>query len=173
MRGDRARPRVWLAALLGAAMLAPACRGLGGVRPRITPLVGSVARMVPEQPEVLVRAFDDALRARAVPLVVVSQVEGYIETDWMDIDARAVRQPGVTGLERIVKLRLFIDPIGGRSRVVGEAVRRLLADPSLPERELERVVPRDHPGRALLDSVMTSVLGPEPSPSDSTSRSRP
>lgn len=136
-----------------------ACTGLGGVRPRITPMVGSVSRTVPERAEVLVRAFDDAFRARSIPLVVVSQVEGYVETEWLDIDTRTARPPGVTGLERIVKLRLFIDPVGGQSRVVGEAVRRLFADPSLPARELERAVPEDHPGRALLDSVMTSVLG--------------
>lgn len=151
-------------------LMAAACTGLGGVRPRITPLVGSVTRVAPERPEVLVRAFDDALRARQLPLVAVSQVEGYVETEWLDIDTRAARRPGATGLERIVKLRLFVDPVGGRSRVVGEAVRRYLWDPSLPERELERAVPVDHPGRALLDSIMTSVLGPEPTTPDSTAR---
>lgn len=144
---------------VAAALALAACTGLGGVRPRITPLVGSVARVVPERPEVLVRAFDDALRSRNLPLAVVSQVEGYVETEWLDIDSRAARRPGATGLERIVKLRLWVDPVGGQSRVIGEAVRRYLWDPSLPERELERALPDDHPGRLLLDSVMVSVLG--------------
>jgi hypothetical protein len=62
-------------------------------------------------------------------------------------------------MANIVKLRFFSDPTAGHARVVGEVVRRVIVDPSLPERELERIVPEGHPGRALLEMVLAAGLG--------------
>jgi len=60
-----------------------------------------------------------------------------------------------------VKLRFFSDPVGGgtRTRLFAEAVTRVAWDPSVDQRELERMVPDAHPARAILTSLIEG-LGP-------------
>ncbi len=151
--------RAWEAAAL--VVVIAGCRGLGGVRPRIVPLPGSVVRTVEISADSATRALAVALAARNVPVTAVAPAEGYVESAWYDLEDRAPRAPDGRRLESIVKLRFFADPTAGRTRVVGEVVWRLLVDPSVPERELERVVPEGHAGRTLLTEVMVSALGPE------------
>lgn len=154
-----------LALLLAALAVFPAaCRGLGGVRPRIVPLPGSVVRTVEIAADSATRALAAAMAARHVPVTAVAPAEGYVESVWYDLEDRAPRTPEARRLGSIVKLRFFADPVAGRTRVVGEVVRRILVDPSVPERELERAVPEGHAGRTLLGEVMTLALGVERPP---------
>ena len=152
--------------LIAAALIlgVAGCRGLGGVRPRLVPLPGSVVRTVDIPADSATRALAAALLARHVPVTAVAPAEGYVESVWYDLENRAPRWPETRRLESIVKLRFFADPAAGRTRVVGEVVRRVLVDPSVPERELERIVPEGHAGRTLLGEVMTSALGVERPP---------
>jgi hypothetical protein len=81
--------------------------------------------------------------------------EGYLESQWFDVQAhRATREP-FGRLDSIVKLRFFADPAFGHTRLFAECVVRVAWDPSVPPRDLERMPPTGHPGRALLDSVLT------------------
>ena len=60
-------------------------------------------------------------------------------------------------------------PSRQQQAVTVETVYRPLADPSLPERELDRQVPRDHPVgvkvRAALQELVKRYGGPPPPPS--------
>ena len=57
----------------------------------------------------------------------------------------------------------------GNSKLFVETVYRPVADPSLPDRELDRQVPRDHPVavkvRAALQELVKRYGGPPPPPS--------
>jgi hypothetical protein len=50
--------------------------------------------------------------------------------------------------------------------LLAECVMRIAWDPSVPERELERMVPEGHPGRVLLDTLIAVVpqIGGPPLP---------
>jgi hypothetical protein len=131
---------------------------MGGVRPNITPLAGSDTRTVEAPADAVTRAIKAALDSSGVPVVAFAADEGYVETAWMDARTHAVRAPGPANLGTTIKIRFFADPVAGQTRLVAECVRRYLVDPSLPARELEQVLPEDHPGRLLMDSVLTRVL---------------
>lgn len=131
---------------------------MGGIRPTITPLLGSVTLEVEARPDAVTRALAAALDSSGIPVAVVAPEEGYVESVWYDVTLRAARTPRVGNLDHVIKLRFFADPAANKTRLVAECVRRVLVDPSLPERELEREVPDDHPGRVLLDSIVARVL---------------
>lgn len=132
---------------------------LGGVRPRIVPLPGSIVRTVDISADSATRALAAALALHHVPIAAVAPAEGYVESVWYDAAEGVPRSPDAGPMANIVKLRFFSDPTAGHARVVGEVVRRVIVDPSLPERELERIVPEGHPGRALLEMVLAAGLG--------------
>ena len=49
-----------------------------------------------------------------------------------------------------MKIRCWADPyVPGQTRLTVEAVYRPRYDPSLPERDLEVIVPKDHPGSGI------------------------
>jgi len=47
--------------------------------------------------------------------------------------------------------------VPGQTRLTVEAVYRPRYDPSRTERDLEVIVPKDHAGRALADSLMAAL----------------
>jgi hypothetical protein len=108
--------------------------------------------------------------------------DGFLETPWLD--ARTGRPTSGRRLgPDVVRLRGWVDPSRpGYSDLTVEAVYRPLADPSLPERELERELPPDHPVAKRLAAMMdtlttrfgdpTTVLNRAPKP-DSTARGVP
>ena len=97
----------------------------------------------------------------------ISAREGYLETRWFDVTTRQSVAPPFNDLDRKVKLRFFADDMQGRTRLLAECVQRIAWDPSVPERELERVVPEGHPGRVLMDSLVAPFVA------DSTRRGPP
>ena len=69
----------------------------------------------------------------------------------------------------VVRVRAWADPTRpGSSKVTVETVYRPIADPSLPQRDLDRQVPRDHPVaikvRATLQDLVKRYGGPPPPP---------
>ena len=144
------------------------CCRTGGLRPRIAPVPHSVMMIVPDSAKTIVVILADRSRALGFTVARYAPDEGYLETGWYDTrDKRPVGDP-FTNLDRIVKLRFFADPWQGKTRLVGESVRRIGWDPSMPQRDLERMVPDDHPGRALLDSVLAPVRPPDTTRVDTT-----
>ena len=115
-------------------------------------------------PDSVIRALASATRARGFSFRTVAPREGYLESDWLDLATRDTAQARAHRLDRAVKLRFFADPVAGKTRLLAECVHRIMVDPSLPERELERMVPDGHPGRALLDSVLTRIAGEKREP---------
>ncbi len=80
--------------------------------------------------------------------------EGYLESQWFDVQAHRAASDPFDRLDSIVKLRFFADPAFGHTRLFAECVVRIAWDPSVPQRDLERTPAQGHPGLALLDSVL-------------------
>jgi hypothetical protein len=123
-------------------------------RPAITPLpqavVGEVALLVPAATQ----RIADVLVADSLPLGRVVPRDGYIESPWFDARTLQPTRRRVLGPD-VVRLRAWADPERpGHSTVTVEVVYHPMADPSLPERELERTVPLDH---AVLQRVRSTL----------------
>jgi hypothetical protein len=113
------------------------------------------------------RHLAEALRADSIPVGKVQPRDGYLETAWFDAATRRPakgRRPIGTS---IVRVRAWADPARpGSSQLTVETVYRPLADPSLPERELEREVARDHPTAVKVEAALRQLVerygGPPP-----------
>jgi hypothetical protein len=152
--GRRARA----ALALGVALVATVtCRSFGGVRPRYGPVPGALLLEVRPSTDSVIRALAAIVREAGFGVRTVAPREGYLETGWLDLRTRVAREPGAGPLDPVVKLRFFADPVAGRTRLLAECVHRFRVDPSLPDRELERMVPDSHQGRAVLDSVLARI----------------
>lgn len=90
-----------------------------------------------------------------LPVRAAEPREGYLESGWFDVHAHRQANEPFDRLDSIIKLRFFADPAFGHTRLFAECVVRIAWDPSVPPRDLERMPPVGHPGRALLDSVLT------------------
>ena len=155
------------AALLALLALAAGCRYTGGVRPRHGALPQSQLINATIPSAGLIDELSAAVQAAGFTVQRISAREGYLETRWFDVTTRQSVSPPFSGLDRVVKLRFFADDIQGRTRLLAECVQRIAWDPSVPERELERVVPEGHLGRVLMDSLVA------PFKADSTMRGPP
>jgi hypothetical protein len=145
------------ALLLGCALAALTCRPTT-TRPPITPYpeaAGTEVRLpVPEA----TRRLAEQLRADSIPTRTVRLRDGYLETDWLEARTgrRASRQPLGRG---VVRIRAWADPARpGSSQLTVETVYRPLLDPSLPYRELERQVPREHPVAVKVVAVLRKLV---------------
>lgn len=134
-----------------------ACSSFGGVRPRYGPVPQSVRRMSAIPAADVIRLLEGAVRSAGMEIARSAPREGYLETSWFDLDRRASVPAPFTNMDRVVKLRFYSDPEQGRTRILAECVRRIAWDPSVPQRDLERMVPDGHPGRVLLDSLVAAV----------------
>ena len=100
----------------------------------------------------------DALRADSIPVNRVEPRDGYLETPWFDA---ATGRPisGVRTGDGVVRVRGWVEPARVRSSELRvETVFRRVWDPSLPERELERAVRKDHPVAERVDSVLARLV---------------
>lgn len=98
-----------------------------------------------------------ALRDDSLPLSKVEPRDGIIETPWFDASSLAPTKARILG-PNVVQVRAWLDPTKpGGSRVVIETVYRPFADPSVPERELDRQVPADHPIGKRVGEVVTAL----------------
>lgn len=133
---------------------------MGGVRPRLEPAPFAILAEARYSADATVAVLDSAVRARGLQISASSPAEGYLETGWFDAVSRSPANGSLDTYTRVVRLRFFVDPVMGRTRVIAECVRRIAFDPSTPERDLERMVPGNHPGRALLDTLISLVSVP-------------
>ncbi len=107
-----------------------------------------------------------ALRSDSIPAAEVRERDGYIETVWFDASTGRPTGRRPIGAE-IVRVRAWADPgRAGNSLLTVETLYRPLADPSLPERELDRQVARDHPIALKVEGALRQLLerygGPPP-----------
>jgi hypothetical protein len=155
-----ASPR-WIAA---AAFLA-ACRP-DTTRPAITPYPEAAGIEIRLRSPEATRRLAEALQADSLPPARVRLRDGYLETAWLDsaTGQPTTRRPLGTS---VIRLRAWADPgRPGNTVLTVETLYRPLADPSLPERELERQVPRTHPAAVKVERILAALLerhgGPPP-----------
>jgi hypothetical protein len=76
----------------------------------------------------------------SIPVSRTEPLDGWLETEWFDATTLQPA-PGWRVGPGVVKLRAFVDPgRANHSMITVEVVERLLVNPSLPARELERQV---------------------------------
>jgi hypothetical protein len=153
--------RAWLTA---TALLA-ACRP-DTTRPAIIPYPEAAGVEIRLRPPEATRRLADRLRADSITPTRVRLRDGYLETGWLDsaTGRPTGRRPIGTG---VVRLRAWADPgRPGNTVLTVETLYRPLADPALPERELERQVPQAHPTAVKVERVLEALLkrhgGPPP-----------
>jgi hypothetical protein len=145
------------ALLLGCVLAALTCRPTT-TRPPITPYpeaAGTEVRLpVPEA----TRRLAEQLRADSILPRTVRLRDGYLETGWFE--ARTGRPASGRPLGRgVVRIRAWADPARpGSSQLSVETLYRPLLDPSLPSRELERQVPREHPVAVKVVGVLRKLV---------------
>ncbi len=147
-------------------------------RPRIQPF--------PEAAETQVRAkipgaterLLAALAADSIPVRFSSTRDGYVETPWLDATTLQPTKARPIGLG-VVRIRGWVDPAKeGYSFIIVEGAYRPFADPSLPERELERPLPTLNPVRNRIDSLVARIptnrsgITPPPAPVAPTGQPR-
>jgi hypothetical protein len=135
-------------------------------RPAITPVPEAVSTEVRLVTQEAASRLAEAMVADSIPLARVQARDGYIESRWIDsASGRATRRwPLGTS---VVRVRAWADPgRPGNSVLTVETVYRPMADPSMPERELERQVPKTHPVAVKVEAELADLLkrwgGPPP-----------
>lgn len=108
-------------------------------------------------PASLVAAFDSVVRARGLGVLAEAPLEGWLETRWFDLDERRSVAEPFRNFDRVVKLRFRVDRVQGKTRVIAECVLRTAWDPSVPERDRERMAPEGHEGRLLLEDILKAA----------------
>ena len=136
-------------------------------RPGFVPLPEAAGTEVRLPVREATRNLGEALRAAAVPVRRVAIRDGYIETGWFNAKTGQPTRAGSSIGANIVRVRAWADPARpGSTQLAVETTYRSLVDPSLPERELERQVPRNHPVAVKVEEVLRKLVerygGPAP-----------
>jgi hypothetical protein len=143
----------WIVAL----PLLAACRP-DTTRPAITPYPEAAGVEIRLRPQEATRRLAEALQADSLAPAQVRLRDGYLETKWLDSATGRPTGRRPLGTD-VVRLRGWVDPgRPGFSVLTVETLYRPLADPSLPERELERQVPRTHPTAVKVEQVLQAML---------------
>ena len=88
--------------------------------------------------------------------------EGYVETRWFHATTMQTGGGNSLNTREIIRMRFWTDLVAEHESVlVGEAVYRRVVDPSLPPRQREAHVPRDHPGFTILTGIIEEVASGE------------
>jgi hypothetical protein len=98
------------------------------------------------------RAVAVALDQDSIPVRRTEPKDGWLETDWFDATTLRPTKRRRLGPD-VVKVRVWVDPSRpNHSNITAETVYRPFADPSRPDRDLERQVAVNHPvsARVLL-----------------------
>lgn len=127
-------------------------------RPSFTPLPEAAGTEVRLPVKDATRYLADALKADSIPIHKVMIRDGYLESNWFYAKSkRPVNgRPLGTGA---VRVRAWVDPARpGSSQLSVETSYRELVDPSLPQRELDRQVPRNHPIGLKVEAALKHLV---------------
>lgn len=153
-------------ALLWFSLGAAACQPSTS-RPPFPPLPEAAGAEVRLAVPVATRRLAEAFKADSIPTRKVRLRDGYIETPWFEVrSGRPVGQRRAIG-PGVVRIRAWADPARpGSSQLSVETLYRPRVDPSLPYRELEREVSRNHPIAKKVDAALVRLVerfgGPPP-----------
>ncbi len=144
-------------ALASAAAVA-AC-GAGGVRPGFDPFPQAELDTVSATPDAVTSVIGELLAAERIEVRYLRLNEGYVETKWFDVNTARTVSSLSLDTDSTVRIRFWVNPASPtESEVLGEAAKRRVIDPSLPERETEQPVPTDHPGADLVRRIMARLV---------------
>jgi hypothetical protein len=149
---------------LGAVACQPAT-----TRPPFPPLPEAAGSEIRLPVPLATRRLAEALKADSIPTQKVRLRDGYIETPWFEArNGRPVGQRRAIG-PGVVRIRAWADPARpGSTQLTVETLYRPRVDPSLPYRELEREVSRNHPVAKKVEAVLLGLVkrfgGPAPAP---------
>jgi hypothetical protein len=166
--------------LLGLALGAAACQP-ATTRPPFPPFPEAAGQELRLRVPEATRRLAEALRADTIPVRRIELRDGYIETPWFDAATGKPTHRRAIG-PSVVRIRAWADPARpGNTQLTVETLYRPLVDPSLPERELEREVARDHRVARKVEAALgrlaqrygapapPPVQQPQPEPSESDS----
>jgi hypothetical protein len=140
-----------------AAALLEGCRP-DTTRPSFTPLPEAASTEIRLSPQEATRRLADALAADSLPPDRVRVRDGYIETEWLDSATGRPTKRRPIGTD-VVRIHAWADPgRPGNSVLTIETLYRPLADPSVPERELDRQVPRGHRVARKVEQVLEAMV---------------
>jgi hypothetical protein len=126
-------------------------------RPNLLPFPTASVDTVVGDPSVILEAARDTVLGLGMTLRAASPAEGYLETRWFDPATRR-SQRNNTNARRLVRMRVWTDLVTpSETQVVVETVYRRNLDPSVPDREVERVSDPGTPGDSLTRSVSAAV----------------
>jgi hypothetical protein len=157
---------VRLSLIIAVGAAAAACQP-NTSRPGFTPLPEAAGTEVRLPVRDATRYLADALRADSIPIRRVMLRDGYLESNWFySKSKRAATGRRPLGLG-VVRVRAWADPARpGSSQLSVETSYRPMVDPSLPPRELDRQVPRNHPIGMQVEAALTQLVdrygGPPP-----------
>jgi hypothetical protein len=127
-------------------------------RPAFAPLPESAGTEIRLSMREATRQLAQALRTSGVPVRKVMLRDGYLESGWFNSKSGRPTSRRPLGTE-VVRVRAWADPSRpGSSQVTVETSYRPLADPSLPDRELERQVPHNHPVAVKVEKVLQQLV---------------
>ncbi len=142
---------------MAGVAVALAC-GSHNVRPYLVPLPDAVADTLHADPSEVIEFLNTAVTEEGFRISRASSAEGYLVTDWYDTENQRAGGRYTRNPTAAIRLRFFADPVGGdRSALRSEAVYRRTLDPSIPEREAERMVPPGNHGDLILQRVLQSL----------------
>lgn len=144
-----------LVTFLGCALACQPATTRPAFLPRPEALGAELRLTVPEA----TRRLTEALRADSIPVQTVRLRDGYIETPWFaSRTGRPVKGQPPLG-PGTVRVRAWADPARpGSSQLTVETLYRPVADPSLPERDLERQVAADHPAAKKVQAALGRLV---------------
>jgi hypothetical protein len=159
VRRGRSWPRFVLA-LLGTVL---ACNPNSTRPPQLEPVTGAVRVELALPRDLATQELADQLVVDTIPVSVVQQEDGYLETPWFDAATGTPTDDRRLGPD-VVRLRAWIDPGAPRhSYLTVELVYRPLADPSRSQRQLDHQVPNDHPAAERLGRALEALTSRYPS----------
>ena len=125
-------------------------------RPSFTPLPEADVVEVRLAPQEATKLLAERLRSDSVPIGRLELRDGFIESRWFDSSTGQASKQRPIGT-RLVRVRAWADPgRPGFTLLTVETVYRPLADPSLPPRELEHEVSKEHPVAVKMRSALDS-----------------
>lgn len=143
--------------LVAAALVVSACRP-DTTRPSFTPLPEAASTEIRLPAQDATARLAEALQADSLPPSRVRIRDGYIETRWLDSATGRPSRARPTGTG-VIRLHAWADPgRPGFTVLTVETVYRPVADPSLPGRDLDRQVPRDHPVALKVERILESMV---------------
>lgn len=146
-----------------ALLLLAACQP-ATTRPAFGPLPAAPDAAVDLDVPTATQLLADALRNDSIPVSRVEARDGYLETGWFDARTGTASDARPLG-DSLVRVRGWVNAYGEeRASLRVEAAVRLLANPALPPRELDRQAPDNNPAAVRVARVLEAMARRYPVP---------